>query len=173
MINPIGVNSLNKNSGLETKKSDEKSSFTARETELYPLNYKVGQAFAGMSGITFKNLAKPVEVTNLYNKKVEGKDHLDLPNIHVYEFPDTNLQVFIDENPNMAKDSNEAEVRFFLGKSSIKGSALNNRIIMEVLKSKLAATIENADLYKNNSGFYTICTRKRPKRISIYSTDAR
>ena len=166
MINPIGVNSLNKNSGLETKKSDEKSSFNARETELYPLNYKVGRAFAGMSGITFKNLAKPVEVTNLYNKKVEGKDHLDLPNIHVYEFPDTNLQVFIDENPNMAKDSNEAEVRFFLGKSSIKGSALNNRIIMEVLKSKLAATIENADLYKNNSGFYTICTSLTSDKLS-------
>ena len=28
-------------------------------------------------------------------EKIEGKDHLDLPNIHVYEYPDTNLQVFI------------------------------------------------------------------------------
>ncbi len=156
MINPIGIKSLSTYSKSQNKTPDGR--FTSDVRESYPLDYRVGRAFAGMSGITFKNLAQPVDVTSLYNKKVEGKDHLDLPNIHVYEFPDTNLQVFIDENLNMSKDSNQAEVRFFLGKSSIKGSALDNRIITEVLKSKLAANTENANLYKNNSGFYTICT---------------
>jgi len=30
------------------------------------------------------------------NKKVEGKSHLDLPNLKVYDYPDTNLRVFVN-----------------------------------------------------------------------------
>lgn len=159
VINPIGVNSINRYSRFETKKSDEKSSFTARETELYPLNYKVGRAFAGMSGITFKNLAKPVEVTSLYDKKVEGKDHLDLPNIHVYEFPDTNLQVFIDENPNMKKYASRIQVKLYVNGDYQKNESLIKKEICVRLLNKLVNQKDNnTNVVKNNQGFYTLVT---------------
>ena len=145
VINPIGVNSLNKYSGLETKKSDEKSSFTARETELYPLNYKVGRAFAGMSGITFKNLAKPVEVTNLYNNKAEGKDHLDLPNIHVYEFPDTNLNAFIilDNNKKNSKFDNQPQ--YCLNIQPDKNTKVNP-VLQWLISDIIASRFQNENL---------------------------
>ena len=59
-------------------------------------NYEVGQAILNRNNISFRNLAMPIEVTDKYNKKTEGKDHLDLPNIHVYEYSDTNLQVYVN-----------------------------------------------------------------------------
>ena len=67
-------------------------------------NYEVGQAILNRNNISFRNLTTPIEVTDKYNKKTEGKDHLDLPNIHVYEYPDTNLQVFINKNNNSSND---------------------------------------------------------------------
>ena len=153
MINPIGVNSLNKYSGLETKKSDEKSSFNARETELYPLNYKVGRAFAGMSGITFKNLAKPVEVTNLYNKKAEGKDHLDLPNIHVYEFPDTNLQVVVNADKNIKTDDNSVlynpKLSIVIENNNEDIDPVKEKILFYLIQNKL----KNANFTGNNNCF--------------------
>ena len=63
-----------------------------REIELP--GYNVSGAILARNNITFRNLAK----------KIEGKDHLDLPNIHVYEYPDTNLKVFICENDNSNDD---------------------------------------------------------------------
>ncbi len=73
-----------------------------REIELP--GYNVSGAIFARNNITFRNLATPIEVTDKYNKKIEGKDHLDLPNIHVYEYPDTNLKVFICENDNSNDD---------------------------------------------------------------------
>lgn len=59
-------------------------------------DFNTAQAILARNNITFRNLDKPVEITNLYNKKTEGKDHLNLPNIHVYEYPDTNLMMILD-----------------------------------------------------------------------------
>lgn len=141
MINLIGVNSINRYSRFETKESDAKSSFTARETELYPLDYKVGQAYAGMSGITFKNLAKPVEVTDLYNKKAEGNDHLDLPNIHVYEFPDTNLQVIINADKNIKTDENSVldtpKLSIVIENSNDNINPVKEKILFFLIQNKL------------------------------------
>ena len=70
-------------------------------------NYEVGQAILNRNNISFRNLAMPIEVTDKYNKKIEGKDHLDLPNIHVYEYPDTNLQIFINADDNIETIEND------------------------------------------------------------------
>ena len=56
---------------------------------------EVGRAMLAGMGINFKGSAEPIDVTDKLNKKVEGKSHLELPNLKVYDYPDTNLRVFI------------------------------------------------------------------------------
>ena len=61
-------------------------------------DYRVGQALRAQNKISFGSLSQLKEVTHFYNKKVEGKDHSELKNLHIYEYPDTNLRVIVDEN---------------------------------------------------------------------------
>ena len=89
--------------------------------------------------VNFRGNATPVEVTHLYNKSVEGKDHLDLPNIHVYEFPDTNLRVFVNEDRNVS-GKNESITRVpqallkinFGDKTFLPSEVLSNYIINKI-----------------------------------------
>lgn len=111
MMNPINFNIVN-NQYINKQNSQNgvlKPSFAdASNTELS--NYEVGQAILNRNHISFRNLATPIEVTDKYNKKIEGKDHLDLPNIHVYEYPDTNLQVFVNADDKIKPhENNELE----------------------------------------------------------------
>jgi len=98
MINPINFNKINMQGMPAKSQTTNKTAQTSDTMELS--GYKAGQAILARNNVTFRNLAQPIEVTDKYNKKVEGKDHLDLPNIHVYEYPDTNLQVFVNINNN-------------------------------------------------------------------------
>ena len=92
-INNISFNGYTKNAPVNTVESETQKSSTLN---LKLSNYEVGQAILNRNNISFRNLAMPIEVTDKYNKKIEGKDHLDLPNIHVYEYPDTNMQVYVN-----------------------------------------------------------------------------
>ena len=101
MLQPVSY-VLNSNF-VKTNSKNDKQVFTKdiqnnNQTEL--ANYEVGQAILNRNNISFRNLSQPIEVTDKYNKKIEGKDHLDLPNIHVYEYPDTNLQVIVNTQEN-------------------------------------------------------------------------
>lgn len=92
------INSINPNytnTKLNNRRSERVQKTTTFETAELS-GCKAGRAILAQNNISFRNLDRPVEVTHLYNKKTEGKDHLDLPNIHVYEFPDTNLKVIVD-----------------------------------------------------------------------------
>lgn len=81
---------------ISKKQADEPSSEVVTVHSLStPKTMQAFKAYA-VASPNFNNLSMPIEVTDKYNKKVEGKDHLDLPNIHVYEYPDTNLRVFVN-----------------------------------------------------------------------------
>ena len=113
MDNSISINKTNpiyfrfpmQNNGNDFKLSSS-------ENAMQLSGYNVGGAILTRNNITFRNLATPIEVTDKYNKKIEGKDHLDLPNIHVYEYPDTNLQVFICENDNSNDEKDRILMKF-------------------------------------------------------------
>lgn len=111
MINPVSLNIVNNQYlNKQTQKGEMLNNSLPQTSELS--NYEVGQAILNRNNISFRNLATPIEVTDKYNKKTEGKDHLDLPNIHVYEYSDTNLQVFVNADDNIetsGKDSLEAQ----------------------------------------------------------------
>ena len=101
MINPINIST----NPIYYSKMPVKQMQGGNTTPSFELSdYKTGQAILNRNNISFRNLATPIEVTDKYNKKVEGQDHLDLPNIHVYEYPDTNLQVYINADENIITD---------------------------------------------------------------------
>ena len=100
MMNPVSFNVVNNQYlNKKTQKGEKLNNSLPQTSELS--NYEVGQAILNRNNISFRNLTTPIEITDKYNKKTEGKDHLDLPNIHVYEYPDTNLQVFVNADDNI------------------------------------------------------------------------
>ena len=101
MINPINIST----NPIYYSKMPVKQMQGGNTTPSFELSdYKTGQAILNRNNISFRNLATLIEVTDKYNKKVEGQDHLDLPNIHVYEYSDTNLQVYINADENIITD---------------------------------------------------------------------
>ena len=79
-----------------------------------------------------------------------------MPNIHVYEYPDTNLQVIIDENQNIPKRTNLLEARLFFSKSQINNSPLKDKIIYNILQEQLNKNLNDVLLQENNSGMFTV-----------------
>lgn len=102
MINPVSFNIVNNQYLNQQERQNQKLNLHTNNEELS--NYGIGQAILNRNNISFRNLAMPIDVTKKYDKRIEGKDHLNLPNIHVYEYPDTNLQLFVDVNSNLPKD---------------------------------------------------------------------
>lgn len=157
MINSVSFNIINNQyiNKQNLQKGVSKPLF-ANTNNVELSNYEVGQAILNRNNISFRNLASPIDVTDKYNKKNEGKDHLDLPNIHVYEYPDTNLQVIIDENQNIPKRTNLLEARLFFSKSQINNSPLKDKIIYNILQEQLNKKLNDVLLQENNSGMFTV-----------------
>ena len=128
MINPINVSTNPTYYNKMPAKQAQGGNTTNPSFELS--DYKTGQAILARNNISFRNLATPIEVTDKYNKKIEGKEHLDLPNVHIYEYPDTNLQVFVNADKNIINNSDS---------------------ILD--KPKYAVLIENTDYKKHNLVF--------------------
>lgn len=131
------------------------------QTELS--NYEVGQAILNRNNISFRNLSQPIEVTDRYNKKIEGKDHLDLPNIHMYEYPDTNLIAVINIDNNIDTNDND-----FLKQPQIimqiidntqtdKNNKLEKQIIKQIIEKKMNSLSINVinNIIENNLTFYS------------------
>ncbi len=142
MIKSVNLNIVNNQYlNKQTKKDEMSNNLLPRISELS--NYEVGQAILNRNNISFRNLAMPIEVTDKYNKKIEGKDHLELPNIHVYEYPDTNLQVFVNADDKIETTEND---KFETPKYSIIIEN-NNYEKHNLLKEKLLCFLLN----KNNT----------------------
>lgn len=150
MINPVNTITTKYNK-IEYKKEDSTNQEPSQNTfEL--ADYKTGQAILARNNISFKSSAEPVEVTHLYNKKTEGKDHLDLPNVHVYEFPDTNLQVFLNADNNIELDSQKISI-FICNNNEKNYNFIKTKLLYFIMKSKIKDKIENFEFEGSNFGF--------------------
>ena len=119
-------------------------------------NYEVGQAILNRNNISFRNLATPIEVTDKYNKKIEGKDHLDLPNIHVYEYPDTNLQVYVNE-VNKPTNKNQFQASLSLYNQGIKNdSVIKKKLLMELMSKSFSKNGIETQLNEDNATFVNV-----------------
>lgn len=136
-----------------------------REIELP--GYNVSGAILARNNITFRNLATPIEVTDKYNKKIEGKDHLDLPNIHVYEYPDTNLQVIVNEISDI-RDKNKFQISFSLLNNGIKNDSVTKKnILMELIRLSFNKNNINANLNEDFGTFINIDISNNTSEIKI------
>ena len=107
MVNPVNLNIVNNQYNKQNSQNGVLKPSFADTGNVKLSNYEVGQAILNRNNISFRNLVTPIDVTDKYNKKIEGKDHLDLPNIHVYEYPDTNLQVFVNADDKIETIQND------------------------------------------------------------------
>ena len=137
MIKPISISNQFVLKNQQIKKQQKES--VGKQSYADFSGYQVGQALKAQSGIGFKQNSMPVEVTHLYNKKVEGKDHLDLPNVHVYEYPDTNLQLFVNVDNNIKQ--NEQSIIFFINNQN--SNSIENGILKCLIEKKFYEILPN------------------------------
>ena len=165
-INNISFNGYTKNAPVNTVESETQKSSTLN---LKLSNYEVGQAILNRNNISFRNLASPIDVTDKYNKKNEGKDHLDLPNIHVYEYSDTNLRAIIDKNENM-QDSTTLEICLQLQENKINDLP---PLLNEVYKNAINQKFKNQNIKTNirsaKQDLFTINVKTNDKNTSIFN----
>ena len=156
MINPINIST----NPIYYSKMPAKQTLGANTTDSsFELSdYKTGQAFLARNNISFRNLVAPIEVTDKYNKKIEGKDHLDLPNVHIYEYPDTNLQLFINEHPNMGKYSDIIQAKLYIKKFGSEEDLVKKEISIRLLSKLVNNKHEKTNVTKNYRGFFTLTT---------------
>ncbi len=136
---------------ISKKQSDKSSPEISTESSLStPETMRAFKAYA-VTFPNFKNLSMPIEVTDKYNKKVEGKDHLDLPNIHVYEYPDTNLRVMLSVNPHINAENSspldELQILYYIKRNNIQDDVKNQK------DNKIKEKIEQ-EIKKISSEFY-------------------
>ena len=156
MINPINISTNPTYYSKRPAKQSQGINTTPPSFELS--DYKTGQAILARNNISFRNLAAPIEVTDKYNKKIEGKDHLDLPNVHIYEYPDTNLQVFINEHPNMGKYSDIIQAKLYIKKYGSEEDLVQKEISIRLLSKLINNQNEKTNITKNNRGFFSLTT---------------
>ena len=156
MINPINISTNPIYYSKMPAKQTQGVNTTAPSLELS--DYKTGQAILARNNISFRNLSTPIEVTDKYNKKIEGKDHLDLPNVHIYEYPDTNLQLFINEHPNMGKYSDIIQAKLYIKKFGSEEDLVKKEISIRLLSKLVNNKHEKTNVTKNYRGFFTLTT---------------
>ena len=165
-INNISFNGYTKNAPVNIVEAETQKSLTQN---LKLSNYEVGQAILNRNNISFRNLATPIDVTDKYNKKNEGKDHLDLPNIHVYEYSDTNLRAIIDKNENM-QDSTTLEICLQLQENKINDLP---PLLNEVYKNAINQKFKNQNIKTNirsaKQDLFTIDVKTNDKNTSIFN----
>ena len=165
-INNISFNGYTKNAPVNNVESETQKSSTLN---LKLSNYEVGQAILNRNNISFRNLASPIDVTDKYNKKNEGKDHLDLPNIHVYEYSDTNLRAIVDKNENM-QDSTTLEICLQLQENKINDLP---PLLNEVYKNAINQKFKNQNIKTNirsaKQDLFTINVKTNDKNTSIFN----
>lgn len=102
MIKPVNLAIGNNQHLNNLNKRDKILDDSYLNTNIMELsNYKVGQSMLNCNNISFRNLEMPVEITDKFIAKSDSRNHLNLPNIHVYENPNTNLQVFVNADNNI------------------------------------------------------------------------
>ena len=156
MIKAVNLNVVNNQYNKQNSQNGVLKSSFANTNNVELSNYEVGQAILNRNNISFRNLATPIEVTDKYNKKIEGKDHLDLPNIHVYEYPDTNLQVYVNE-VNKPTNKNQFQASLSLYNQGIKNdSVIKKKLLMELMSKSFSKNGIETQLNEDNATFVNV-----------------
>ncbi len=109
------------------------------------------------------NSAVPVETTANYIPENKGADHLDLPDVHVFEYPDTNLQVFV----NTASDHITSQLTIILESDAQKYNPIKQALVNKLISYKFRdANLEQYYDSNPQSPSFTVSTNwKTPLQI--------
>ena len=153
MINSVNLNNVN--SKFYSKPiSNQKQGEETEKRNVGLSGYEASQAILNRNNITFRNLATPIEVTDKYNKKIEGKDHLDLPNVHVYEYPDTNLKVLVNLSSKL--DYPLACMEIYPNPNDINYNPINAKLIELMLNDRFKQEQEESNYIISNEGILNL-----------------
>ncbi len=95
------INSINFSTNIRINYPSRKKSENLQQVKISKKmelsNYQIERTYFQPRLVSFKGVSKPKDVTSKYNVN-EGKEgSIDLSNINVYEYPDTNLQVIVNK----------------------------------------------------------------------------
>lgn len=117
---------------------------------------QANRAILAQYGINFKASLNPTELTSIYNKSTANKEHLDLPNIHVYEYPDTNLQAIINEFPYSQNKNNLQASLTLVNKKMNNSSPVKQKLFMDIMSKNLKDNNINASINNSYGHFLNI-----------------
>lgn len=143
MIKPINTGiQINKisNSNISNQQVSPKI-----EQQIDLSGYEVGQAMMAQSGIAFRSM--PNDVTSKYNAVKDDKTHLNLPNIQVYEYPDTNLKVVVNKGKDLDYSLAGMEIK---NPELAKSEPLMFTLLVAILLPKEER--KNLDFYDDGDG---------------------
>lgn len=156
MIKPINIIQSN---CVYPKRNDvpQTSSSEVSDEQIQLSGYEAGRAMLAQHKINFRGNSLPNDVTSLYNKKIEGVDHLDLPNVSIYEYPDTNLKVFVNADENLTTDSLGINApKIILEQSAIdekKVDLVKSKLIHNIMSNQINRFSDDADAVDVDSSF--------------------
>lgn len=143
MIKPISIDTnINKTQNLNIS-NQQVNSKVEPQTELS--GYEVGQALMAQRGVVFSSV--PNDVTSKYNVIKDDETHLNLPNIQVYEYPDTNLKVVVNKGKNLDYSLAGMEIK---NPELAKSDPLMFTLLVAILLPKEER--KNLDFYDDGDG---------------------
>lgn len=104
---------------------------------------------------SFRGVSSPMDVTDKYNKKVEGANHLDLPNVRVYEYPDTNLKLFVNfiESKTDIEDDFMFAPQVLMKISDNKNNSMYDAALRSIISKKLVEVSNDVVLVQSKESF--------------------
>lgn len=144
MIKPIGVNVLNPYINNRGYASDEqKVTRPLTYTGLELSDSKVGRALLASFGPNFKSVTNknnaPVEITAVLKHDVDSQNKLNLAGLHVYEFPDTNLRLFVHADRNFPVDETPY-ISVYMDKQEGEKDFVQEKLFHNVLSKRAELT---------------------------------
>ena len=156
MIYPI--NNVNKKDYIAFKFSKQSDKIETDYKSVNLSDCRSSQTILTSNNISIKKSLLPIDITNKYKNCNVKAEHLDLPNIHILEYPDTNLQVFINADENITTDNNsildcpKIQV-FILNNNPKKSDYLKELILFNIIQKKLKNISTDIDISISNGAF--------------------
>ena len=144
MIKPISASVLNPYFNQRGFVKNEKMTEPTVSTGMELSDSNVGRAMLAALNVNFKanNTNEPKEITSLLNKNADSSNGLNLSDVHVYEFPDTNLRLFVHADKNFPVDETPY-VSVYLDKIGGNGDFVSEKLFHNVLEERAKKTAEN------------------------------
>lgn len=144
MIKPISANVINPYFNQRGSVKNEKITDPVVNSGMELSGSDIGRAMLASLNVNFKSKTtiEPKEITSILKKDVDVANSLNLSDVHVYEFPDTNLRLFIHADKNFPVDETPY-VSVYLDKVGGNTDFISEKLFHNVIEERAKKTAEN------------------------------